>query len=339
MKVDFVILPSYDRQGEWQLTYSVKVLDMSKAHLDHYLDVMFQLRVTQSVGDEFENLFGTLMEESDKDFNKVEAYGKIGDKHNDGYNNNTHTYYQCYGPKSIKGNEDYVKSKIKNDFKGVCEEWKDIKEWYFVYNDKFCGAPPHIIQEIQDLNSSQDLVNVGLFLTKKWRDIFSKLTIDQKQSVLGWMAPNPDDLLEIEDSAFNSVIAHVMNIDAAYTMEKIPASINVARKINFNGLSDHVGHLLQTGLFLQNEIRKHFEYEYDQKEIIRSKLSNIYFRLKSELGSSENPADKIFFTMLKELSPTQTTSIQHAVIALIAYYFEVCDIYETPPSTQQQTLF
>ena len=65
------------------------------------------------------------------------------------------------------------------------------------------------------------------------------------------------------------------------------------------------------------------------KEDLRLVFANIYNQAISEIPISSTKND-VFQFILNKSMPKNNTMIHSAVIILMAYYFECCDIFETP---------
>lgn len=101
---------------------------------------MFRLKVYQSNGQSYEDLFVRIMQYSNPDFKPIKPQGAKGDRKNDGYDNKTFTYYQVYAPDDISNpsTQKQALEKLKRDYKGLKAYW-EIKKFYYVLNDKYQG--------------------------------------------------------------------------------------------------------------------------------------------------------------------------------------------------------
>jgi hypothetical protein len=64
------------------------------------LRMMFQNKIYKSDGQSFEDLFTSIMNYAEKDFQSIKPWGNIGDRKNDGYIKRTGTYYQVFCTRS-----------------------------------------------------------------------------------------------------------------------------------------------------------------------------------------------------------------------------------------------
>lgn len=85
----------------------------------------FKLRIHESNGSAFEDLFCDVMRASNKEFRKVKPQGRIGDRKNDGFIPSAGKYYQVYSPQSPFGNPASPVSKLEEDLNGLIEYWRN----------------------------------------------------------------------------------------------------------------------------------------------------------------------------------------------------------------------
>lgn len=76
----------------------------------------FKLKVHESNGIEYENLFSKVMSYYRPGFDKVKPHGNIGDRGNDGWVYGAGIYYQVYAPEDLPSNEKKSLDKLKADF-------------------------------------------------------------------------------------------------------------------------------------------------------------------------------------------------------------------------------
>ena len=163
----------------------------------HYLSLQFFNKIFKKSGNEFQSFFENIMEKSFLDFQKIRPYGKKGDGGNDGYRKNQGIYYQVYAPNEPKINESKASKKFKEDFeklqKSGWNEISNIKEYYFVFNDKYNGSTQQLENAVSELEQAYPNIKFRLFLAKNLEEIFFSLdepsildlgfNIDSRQSV------------------------------------------------------------------------------------------------------------------------------------------------------------
>ncbi len=109
----------------------------------HYLNLQIKNKFYTINSYEFQSFFEEIMLIKNLAFQKVKPYGKDGDAGNDGFIDKLGQYYQVYAPIDPKTKDANAARKFIEDFKKLKDsEWNlnnNIKEYFFVYNDKFTG--------------------------------------------------------------------------------------------------------------------------------------------------------------------------------------------------------
>lgn len=149
---------------------------------------MFRLRVHESDGQAYEDLFVRIMGYAKPRFKPVRAHGKIGDRKNDGYESKSGSYYQVYAPEDIRKNQGDALKKLRRDFKGLKAFWDGIyriRRYFFVINDKYQGVSPNIEKELASIGVKHQLEECDVLLAKDLEDILFSLADDLIISIVG----------------------------------------------------------------------------------------------------------------------------------------------------------
>ena len=124
-----------------------------------FLVLQFKNKICSKMGIEFQSFFEEIMQESCPNFEKVPSAG--GDGGNDGWIRKLGRYYQVYAPQEPSIKDGVVAEKFKKDFQKLQNHWnsiKEIKEYYFVFNDKYEGGSRQktetVISELENENPS-----------------------------------------------------------------------------------------------------------------------------------------------------------------------------------------
>ncbi len=144
---------------------------------DSYLLILqFQAKIVRLNGSAFQNFAADIFKITFDDFQKVKPDGRKGDEGNDGFREDSGTYYQIYSPEDPSSKKKKAAIKFKEDFnKIISGRWSfvtPIKAYYFVFNDHFNGA-------------TQDLLLAKAELKEKWPKIdFSLIGADDLQKIV-----------------------------------------------------------------------------------------------------------------------------------------------------------
>ncbi len=155
----------------------------------------------------------------------------MGDGGNDGYRKKHGIYYQVYAPNEPRINAAKASRKLKEDFKKLQSSgWEDIaeiKEYHFVFNDKYNASTQLLEQAITELKGDNPSVEFKLFLAKDLEKVFLGLeesdilslgfNIDKRQAVsfVAEMLSKIEAELDREDISYaQKTLDNVSNIVA-----------------------------------------------------------------------------------------------------------------------------
>lgn len=156
-----------------------------RTNMQNQLD-MFDLKIFQSNGQEFENLFTKIMTAMDSSFRQVKPHGNIGDGGNDGFFS-TGKYYQVYAPNILSQNISNAKKKIEDDFKKLISNWNTIspiRSFYFVVNDKYQGTPKPLHETISKIKNEYNLITAEIITPSVLKHIFLQLPEQVQNNII-----------------------------------------------------------------------------------------------------------------------------------------------------------
>jgi hypothetical protein len=146
----------------------------------NYLSLQFKIKIYSKNGTEFQNFFENIVGKAYPDFQKIKPHGKYGDSGNDGYRKKSGIYYQVYAPQVPQINQAKAAKKLKEDFEKLKKNWnkiKEIKEYYFVFNNKYSGSIQKLEEAISELEKGNSGIKFHIFTAKKLEELF--LTLDK----------------------------------------------------------------------------------------------------------------------------------------------------------------
>lgn len=310
---------------------------------------MFQARIAKSMGMGFQNLFSDIMRYDRPDFTPVKPQGSEGDWKNDGHEPKAGRYYQVYAPERF--DEAAAVKKLQDDFVGLLAKWGDttvypkgVQEFFFVINDAnriTPGVYPTTIAALESLRQRHGLKVCKPFLSKDLEDIILNLPMDKIIAVLGF-PPNPADIKVLPFDIVNEVIRYIVENTGPRSLLQTMNNPDFDQKIIFNGLTA-TGHLLRDAAYRLGSLEEYFSAQsnFTRKEV-RDRLKALYDESKTLLGNNEpvdqSKADRQMFYILyaitpqpQEANPRLAKELQDAALVVMAYFFEVCDIFEEPP--------
>lgn len=149
---------------------------------------MFRLRVHESDGQAYEDLFVKIMQYARPKFRPVKPCGKVGDRKNDGFDSEAGAYFQVYAPEDIRKAPRKALTKLKGDFKGLKAFWDGIykvKQYFYVVNDKYQGVSPGVEKQIAAIKTKHKLESSGLVLAKDLEDALFGLPANVIIAIVG----------------------------------------------------------------------------------------------------------------------------------------------------------
>ena len=303
--------------------------------------LLFKTKIYESDKQAYEDFFVRVMQNSNPNFQPVKAQGQYGDRKNDGFDKVTGKYYQVYAPEDLPSREGDAIEKLNTDFNGLREYWTGrgftIKEFYYAVNDKYKGSYPTLIADIENI-ASRNKIKTELLRNKHLEEIFLSLSDDKIIDIISFL-PDPLDIQEPDYTIMGEAVKYILRFEVDDSCEKIPENPNFENKLMFNSLSKSVSEYLNAGRRQSFVINEYFELNSEfVKNDLRSRFNSIYKKGLIEIPDSESKNDELFFYVLRQVSSRNTLAIYNAVYILMAYYFEYCDIFETP-ETKSIALF
>ena len=292
--------------------------------LDIFHKLHFRLAYLEKKGAEFENWFSDLAGHAlGSDFEPVKPHGNQGDWKCDGRQVSTGTIFQCYAPESPLNNR--AISKIDEDFNGAKAKWtKFMKVWVFVHNNQG-GVPVTIIAHIDKLSAENPTIKIDIWSKPDLFKLFEMMSSGAKRLMFG-DAPNQSTInnLVLDD------IAPV--IDALQKREPVPNEPlpppPSAKKLEKNALSKDSAEMLRTGRRKVQLVEKFFTKAGSAE--LGEKIAQSFRNRYNELKALELDADTIFTYLHKHVGVYPEPSKQVAAMAILAYFFDNCDIFEDP---------
>lgn len=286
---------------------------------------LFQNKIFKSDGLAFEDIFTTIMNYAEPDFQAIKPWGNIGDRKNDGYIKTKGIFYQVYAPEDIRKSYPDAVSKLKADFKDLGSQWSPIYEFYFVINDKYKGVNADSEKTIQELKEAYNLRNAGFLTAKNIENVLFTLIDDQILNITGFI-PDPAAIKQLDFTILNEVIGHIMKLSLNIGDESRIVLPDWNKKIIFNNLSESVSYLLNSGYFQVHSLNEYLSNNSNfLADSLRDKMNNIYSQEKDK-----NNGDNLFWAILNIVSPKEEQMYQTTAIVVMAKYFETCDIFEEP---------
>ncbi len=288
-----------------------------------WVELKFENLYLKARGESFQELFSTLLEKRyPGDFVRVRPWGNVGDKKNDGHLPSARTIFQCYAPNELTA-ADAIK-KINADFMGALAHWPDdFDRWIFVHNSK-AGLGPDVLKALLDLQTNhpgklvqswgyEELLREVLFLEE-----------GQLTSFLG-AAPTRQAIVDLGMEDLVPVLDQIARHSVKPEIDVRPVPPD---KLTRNMLSMSVETLLLAGMVRTPLVRQYFSAKPGDRDRLAARFQAEYAALR--VGTSS--PDEIFHALQRLATGDRmaTPAHQAASFAVLAFFFEECDIFERP---------
>lgn len=293
-----------------------------------WYDLTFRYKYSVAEGDEFQSLFVGVMERAHPgDFTKVQPWGNIGDKKCDGYLASERMVFGCYGPKEFSPLPRAV-DKVRGDHAGAVLHWKPYMDaWTFVHNDHH-GLPPDLLQTLEDLKGVDIAVTVTHWGLPELEIKVRGLNASDLVALFG-AAPTGRDVMAVRQEDLRHVLPALAG---ALAMAPVPLDLRPVppQKLEFNQLSDQGRLFLTLGMQVSDRVRQFFDrWEPGVGDRITAGFNARYQELRAD--GTRSP-DEILWSLYEFAGRDALTSTREhsAVVALLAFLFEACEIFERP---------
>jgi hypothetical protein len=287
-----------------------------------FYGLKFENTFLREKGKAFEIFFARVMSHGfSGDFEPIRSYGPKGDLKCDGFRGSDGTVFQSYAPDSTKLAD--LLAKIDADFEGALAHWgARMRRWQFVHND-LRGLPAEAIRRLHDLRTSHPTIEITVFGEAEMREVVLRLELHQLEDLFG-AVPSQRTLEKLNFEALRPVLMAIRR----HQPDAEPQIAAPSRlKLQNNALSDDAAALLRQGRRREKLVQDFFDAWPDPSfgEDIAQAFRARYQSLKA-VGLSP---DQIFAQLQTFAGGMDgEPSHQGAVLAILCYFFERCDIFE-----------
>lgn len=319
----------------------------------NYLMLQFRDKIYSKNGTEFQSFFESIMEKAFSDFQKIKSCGNAGDGGNDGYRKDSGIYYQAYAPNTPSIKQAEAAKKLIKDLGKLKNSWdviSKIKEYYFVFNDKYSGSTQRLEKAISELENNNPSIKFDTFLAKDLEKIFFTLDksdilslgfnidltkaieiaykylqkveiqLDRENAKLALkMLENSEDVIsDLQDEGL-SLEYELLECRCLQKVEKIEEAIEKYKNITRRFLNDPHAFLYLAEIYLND---KNFD---KNKELLEKaeKIDNDYWLLKLEkLVRKNHLGEKIDTANINEQEFSNEPRIRSNFYRLYALFLE-----------------
>lgn len=289
-----------------------------------YYELQFENTFLRAKADAFQDLFDRLMGFAYRaDFMACRPWGNQGDRKNDGFLKSERRLFQLYAPNEMTAAK--AIAKITDDFEGAKVHWgKHFDKWVFAHNATD-GLPPHVQEILLEFEAANPRITVEPWGLEEFRMIFRKVSSEDLNSWFG-AVPNEETKSKLGFKDLQIVLETLAGrtMTISQQVKDVPTG-----KIEANALSESIAKLIKEGMAKAPLVEEFLARWRD--ETLGERLS-MSFRTKYLEFREHFMPNKIFseFQSWAGGSVRGTPEHELAVLTVIAYFFERCDIFEEP---------
>lgn len=294
-----------------------------------YYEQKFENAFLRAKGNTFQDFFEKLMGLAYKaDFMASRPWGNRGDRKNDGFLKSERRLFQVYAPNEMAAAKTI--KKIREDFEGAKIHWREhFDKWVFVHN-AVGGLPPHVQELLLDFEKENPGTKLEPWGLEELRVVFRRLSPEDMQTWFG-EAPTAETKIGLGFKDLQVVLEVLANQSTppGRTVKDVPRG-----KIEANALSESVATLLREGIAKAPLVEEFLGKWHDAT--LGERIAQSFRAKYGSLRREDRTPNQIFAELQAWAGGTDRGAPEHelAVLTVMAYYFERCDIFEEPRSDQ-----
>ncbi|WP_369794652.1 ABC-three component system protein [Kutzneria sp. 744] len=279
--------------------------------------------------DEFETFFHDLMSVRYPDFVDVRTAGNLGDMGSDGLSLHSGKLYACYGPHAF--NEKSLNDKFKGDLeKAKVKRKGQFHTFVFVHNDRRGGLHPAVAGLIATAAQANREIKFDNFGFRRFREEFMRLEADQVEDLLRMELPVKEASYGIELAELSPLLDYLSEQRSRPDPTQ-PVEAPSELKLDYNKFSEdtrcEIVRFLHVGVKISNYYANLIDIT--ERDEVASSFRQEFSRLRAEYDDPE----LIVWRLEQYILGNRTVPLrQHnAAKAVVAYFFQTCDIFDNPP--------
>ncbi len=199
-----------------------------------YAQARLRWMITESHGNQFEELFHKLMELSCSDYVRVAAWGNLGDEGADGLGLGDGVLYACYAPETVDLAK--VRAKFRSDLaKAIEKRGGQFKKFAFVHNSQR-GIHPQVTRLLAEaVPAHPDLSFAELGPARMWHRAM-ELSVPRMEELLGESMPVNPVVYRVGMADIELLLRHLAE-NRTHGTATGPIPVPSPLKADYNGLS------------------------------------------------------------------------------------------------------
>ncbi|MET8354833.1 ABC-three component system protein [Micromonospora sp. NPDC005206] len=280
-------------------------------------------------GNGFERFFQNLMCARYPDFIDVRTHGNLGDIGADGLSLHERKLYACYAPEVPDAAA--VRSKFQDDLtKAIAKRGDQFDTFVFVHND-LRGVHPEISVLLSQARRVHPVMRFEQRGPQHLHRELCRLEREEIQELLGCEIPVSDRVYRIGLDDLAPLLAHLV------TQRRAAASQASVRevppdKLDYNQLGPDDREEIISSMRYTHLVDEYYQGRRDvtERDEVAQGFNAYYHQIKAVY---DDPGDVLW--KLQEYiagNARGRREEERAVMVVLAYFFETCDIFEEPPT-------
>lgn len=307
-----------------------RILD--SAWLDWY-KAKHRERFTTSSGESFETYVTTVLRFAYPDFIDPSPMGQGGDGGCDGLSSDAGIFFACYGQRAQSNQDAKTNEKLKHDFMRALAAWPPdyFKEWQFVTNASFGTGPAKTVLDFMRAHEKGTERPLSIRVVDSPELFWSEHMSNLNQRDLDTLFPGAPHVQSVELSDLVDLLNALGNMPCndVEISDLRPVS---DKKMDYNCLPIYSRYELNTGRLMSQRINQWFSEQPNPelRDEKAAKFTEIYLNAKNVTAE---PSEILYRIYVAVAGPdfAMNRKLANAAYALVAYFFDTCDIFERVP--------
>lgn len=279
-------------------------------------------------GNAFETFFHDLMELCAPGFVSVRTHGKIGDLASDGLGLHDHKLYACYAPETVDAAATI--RKFKSDLAGAVQKRTgQFQTFVFVHND-VRGIHPEISAALADARTTHPSIAFEVMGMRHFRDLLGRRDTQDVEAILKTQLPMQHTIavgLQEMEELLAALASERLVATALAQIETVSV-----HKLSYSDLSGDSQAELRDGMRHSTTISEYYQQRIDitERDDVAKRFHAEYRTAVADNLDPEEVLLRIRVFLAGNRLPTAPA--YRAQTAILAYFFESCDIFENAPA-------
>lgn len=280
-------------------------------------------------GNAFERFFQNLMCARYPDFIDVRTHGKLGDIGADGLSLHDGKLYACYAPEVPDASA--VRGKFHDDLaKAIAKRGEQFDTFVFVHND-LRGVHPEISILLSQAHKSHPVLRFEQRGPQHLHRELCRLERDEIQELLGCEIPVSDRVYRIGLDDLEPLLTHLVT-QRRQASSQAPAREVPPDKLDYNRLGPEDREEIISRMRFTHLVDEYYQHRRDVTE--RDEVAQGFNAYYQQVNAVYDDPSDVLWKLQEYIAGNARgrREEERAVMVVLAYFFETCDIFEEPPT-------